>query len=248
MVSRHLEVMVFASPREARKLIDDSVLSATKFLAAAKQLFLAILDAFRRGIMHRDISVNNILVANSQLLMIDWEIGRRFVEPFKRQDAVIGTLDTMSAASLMRANPLPHDDIESAVYVLLKVITRRFKPQEGKENEWKEVLAEFNWDDPYVDPGSLRHSRALLWWTKSPFPGATPLGAARIFFRSTGHTALAELLDSHFSLPLPIDRNAVDMSDHAAVLSSLEVFVKMAVDAVESADANGLAREIFGDL
>ncbi|KAJ7430292.1 hypothetical protein FB451DRAFT_1500213 [Mycena latifolia] len=79
MVPRHLEIMVFASPRETRKLKD--VPMAAEFLPAAEQLFRAILDAFRRGILHRDISVNNILVADNQLLMIDWEIGRRFQEP-----------------------------------------------------------------------------------------------------------------------------------------------------------------------
>ncbi|KAJ6588265.1 hypothetical protein B0H19DRAFT_1098561 [Mycena capillaripes] len=244
MVSRHLEVLVSASPREARKLIDDSVLSATKFLAAAKQLFLAILDVFRRGVMHRDISVNNILLADSQLLMIDWEIGRRFVEPFNRQDAVIGTLDTMSVASLMRADPLPHDDIESASYVLLKVITQRFKPQKDKESEWKKLLAKYKWDHPYVDLDLLQQSRMVSWYHKSSFPAATPTGATVKFFRSCGHTTTAKLLELLFFLPLPIDRDAVNMSDHAAVLSSLEDLVKRAVAIVDSVDASVFASEM----
>ncbi|KAJ7196890.1 hypothetical protein C8J57DRAFT_1027092, partial [Mycena rebaudengoi] len=53
-------------------------------------------DAFRRGVIHRDISVNNILFADNQLLMVDWELGRRFVDPFTGQGTVTGTLDTMS--------------------------------------------------------------------------------------------------------------------------------------------------------
>ncbi|KAJ6587298.1 hypothetical protein B0H10DRAFT_815018 [Mycena sp. CBHHK59/15] len=70
MVPRHLEIMAFDSPPDARKLKD--VPSAAEFLAAAEDLFRAILDAFRRRILHRDISVNNILVADNQL----WSTGR----------------------------------------------------------------------------------------------------------------------------------------------------------------------------
>jgi hypothetical protein len=79
IVPRHLEIMAFDSPSNARKLKD--VPSAAEFLAAAEDLFRAILDAFRRRVLHRDISVNNILVADNQLIIIDWEIGRRFQEP-----------------------------------------------------------------------------------------------------------------------------------------------------------------------
>ncbi|KAG5646122.1 hypothetical protein DXG03_004361 [Asterophora parasitica] len=64
MVPRHLEVMLFTSPRDALLLKD--VRSGAQFLAAAEQLFPAILDVFHRGIIHRDTSVNNILVAGSQ--------------------------------------------------------------------------------------------------------------------------------------------------------------------------------------
>jgi hypothetical protein len=58
MVPRHLEIMAFDSPPDARKLKDVS--SAAEFLAAAEDLFRAILDAFHRRVLHRDISVNNI--------------------------------------------------------------------------------------------------------------------------------------------------------------------------------------------
>ncbi|KAJ7688233.1 hypothetical protein B0H14DRAFT_3053390, partial [Mycena olivaceomarginata] len=72
-----------------------------------------------RRVLHRDISVNNILVAVNQLALVDWEIGRRFQEPLSAtgRGTITGTLDTMSVASLANRDPLPHDDIESAVYV-----------------------------------------------------------------------------------------------------------------------------------
>ncbi|KAJ7282954.1 hypothetical protein C8J57DRAFT_1463531, partial [Mycena rebaudengoi] len=77
-VPRHLELMLFASPHGGRKL---SELSAVEFLTAAEQLFEAILDAFRRRVLHRDVSINNILFTDNQLLLVDWELGRHFEEP-----------------------------------------------------------------------------------------------------------------------------------------------------------------------
>jgi hypothetical protein len=246
MVRRHLEVMISTSPRAARNLVD--VFSATKLLAAAKQLFLAILDAFRRGVIHRDISVNNILFADNQLLMVDWEIGRCFVESFGGPGTLTGgTLDTMSVASLMMADPpLPHDDIESAAYVLLKVLTQTFKPREDLRGKWRKILAQYYWDNPDVEPDTLQQLRLLLW-TKTSFSSATTLGATLDIFRASGHVASVQLLRALFALPLPIERDAVDGSSHAAVLASLEVLVEKAVAAVESVDASSLACEIYGE-
>ncbi|KAJ7218560.1 hypothetical protein GGX14DRAFT_595276 [Mycena pura] len=68
MVRRHLEIMAFESPPNACAL--KYIPSAAQFLTAAKDLFLAILDAFRRRILHRNISADNILVANNQLFMV----------------------------------------------------------------------------------------------------------------------------------------------------------------------------------
>ncbi|KAJ7693371.1 hypothetical protein B0H17DRAFT_1179014 [Mycena rosella] len=238
MVRRHLEVMAFVSPHGARKLMDG--FSAPKLLAAAKQLFLAILDAFRRGVIHRDISVNNILFADNQLVVVDWEIGRRFVEPFGGK-GLTGTLDTISAASLMGEDPLPHDDVESAVYVLLKVLTQTFVPPLDKQREWAETLEAYYWDNPDVVPRTLRTIRMSLW-TRLNIEN-WPIDSTLRIFRSTGHAARVELLQALLSLPLPTPRVA-DSSNHATVLSSLEVLVEKAVAAVESVDASSLAREI----
>ncbi|KAJ7892828.1 hypothetical protein B0H14DRAFT_958834 [Mycena olivaceomarginata] len=113
LVPRHLEVMLFASLRHGRKLKD---LSAAEFLTAAEQLFEAILDAFRRRVLHRDVSINIILLADNQLLLVDWELGGRFEELSAAVvRGITGTLDTMSVASLRNYDPLPHDDIESVV-------------------------------------------------------------------------------------------------------------------------------------
>ncbi|KAJ7063637.1 hypothetical protein C8F01DRAFT_1251161 [Mycena amicta] len=238
---RHLELNVFASPR--CKLVD---VPAIKLLDAAKQLFLAVLDAFRRGFIHGNISMNNILYAQAdyQLLIIDWELGRRFVDPFVRQNTLTGTLDTMSVANFMRLAPLPHDEIESAIYVLLKIITQTFKPTEDLEGEWMSTLRQYHWDDPRVRPGTLQQLRRMFWGKYSHFSRGTTIRDTLDLFRSSGRPATAQFLHSLFSLPLPIDHDTIDSSDYNTVLSSLEDLVVQAVAAVDSVDASGLAREM----
>ncbi|KAJ6541935.1 hypothetical protein B0H19DRAFT_1268866 [Mycena capillaripes] len=212
MVCRHLEVMVFASPRGACKLKDVS--SATKFLAAAKQLFLGILDAFRRGVMHRDVSANNILFVDNQLLMVDWEIGQQFVE---RKGSLTGTLNTM-------------------------VLTQTFVPPSDQQGEWAKILKRYHWDNPSVDPRDLAILRMSLW-IKFNFSFTTVNATLQIFHES-GHTARAQLVRSLLSIPLLTQRHAVESSDYDAVLSSLQGLVEQAVAAEESVDAVSLARDM----
>ncbi|KAJ6600235.1 hypothetical protein B0H10DRAFT_2230950 [Mycena sp. CBHHK59/15] len=238
MVPHHLEIMAFDSPPDACKLKDVS--SAAEFLAAAEDLFRAILDAFRRCVLHRDISVNNILVADNQLIMVDWEIGRRFQELSSAagRGTVTGTLDTMSMASLANRDLLPHDDIESAVYVLLKVLTQTFVPPVDQEREWATTLDAYCWDDPDVQPQRLLTMRLSMWMGRN-FMDSTVGKTVRIF-RSGGHTTRAQLIHSLLSLPLPDQRELIDSSDYDAILSSLQGLVEQAVAAVHSVDASSL--------
>ncbi|KAF7347427.1 Pkinase-fungal domain-containing protein [Mycena venus] len=235
IVSRHLEAMVFASPHHTLKLKD--LPAAVEFLAAAEQLFRAILDAYHRRILHRDISVNNILVANNQLLMVDWEIGRSFQEVLSAagRGVVTGTLDTMSVASLGTKDPLPHDDLESAVYVLLKVLTQTFVPHVDQQNAWAEVLRSYHWDNPDVEVKTLQQIRRSLW--RSDRDQFSTVASTLEIFRSAGHASRAQLVLALLSLPLPTQRGVVDSSDHKAVLSSLKDLVDQAVAAVHSVDA-----------
>ncbi|KAF8194024.1 hypothetical protein K438DRAFT_1761582 [Mycena galopus ATCC 62051] len=238
MVPRHLEIMAFDSPPEARNLKD--VPSAAEFLAAAEDLFRAICDAFRRRVLHRDISVNNIVVADNQLLIVDWEIGRRFQEPPSAagRGTITGTLDTMSMASLANRDPLPHDDIESAVYVLLKVLTQAFVPPVNLQHKWAATLHRYCWDDPDVKPSMLSDLRLSMWVGRN-FEGST-IGTTVQIFRSAGHAICAQLVLSLLSLPLPFQRNLIDSSDYDAVLLSLQGLVEEAVAAVRSVDASSL--------
>ncbi|KAJ6531122.1 hypothetical protein B0H19DRAFT_1190500 [Mycena capillaripes] len=237
--------MLFASPHDGRMLKD---LSAPKFINAAEQLFNAILDAFRRRVLHRDISINNILLADTQLLLVDWEIGRRFEEVLSADmpRTITGTLDTMSVASLEKNYPLPHDDIESAVYVLLKVLTQAFVPSPEQKLQWAKVLQSYCWDDPTVDPTLLANTRKYLWDDEPTETSKIPRTVD--IFESDGHQARAQLILSLLSLPLPAKRwgpnsrptrrTGINCSDYEAILSSLEDLVKKAVDAVHSVNVN----------
>ncbi|KAJ7706126.1 hypothetical protein B0H17DRAFT_612382 [Mycena rosella] len=84
LVRRHLEAFAYKSPHGARNL---KHVPAAEFLAAVGQLFEAILDAFTRRVLHRDVSVNNVLVAHGRLLLVDWEIGRIFGDSFASSQA-----------------------------------------------------------------------------------------------------------------------------------------------------------------
>ncbi|KAG5645559.1 hypothetical protein DXG03_005834 [Asterophora parasitica] len=218
VVRRHLEVMPFSSPPNACQLMD--VGSGATFLAAAQ----AILDAFRRGILHRDLSVNDILVANDQLLLDDWEIGRRF----------------RSWAGNGKIKSLAHwTQLESTVCSLVKVLTQRFVPPLDQKRKWATILRRYHWDDRLMSHGTLRDVRFALWvpqWEDTLV--ADTLGV----FRLAGHHAQAQLLSSLFLLPLPTMLINVD-ANHDTVLRSLEVLVKQAVEVVDAVDVNSFSSE-----
>ncbi|KAJ6584576.1 hypothetical protein B0H19DRAFT_1249539 [Mycena capillaripes] len=235
--------------------------SGTVFIDAAVQLFRAIQDAFRRRILHRDISINNILVANDQLLLVDWEMGQHFDEPWSASAGTLtGTLDTMAVGALVNFEPLPHDDIESAIYVLLKVLTQKFVPPEDRKNEWSTILAGYRWDDPNMDTATLRDSRGNLWIKNDLKQGSTIYST--LVFIAPSEQPLAQLLYNLLSLPLPAQRlsaavgiqglvpltgnssRLVDSSNYDTVLSSLGELVNKAIAAVTSVDAGTLCWNI----
>jgi hypothetical protein len=143
----------------------------------------------------------------------------------------------MSVASLANRDPLPHDDIESAVYVVLKVLTQTFVPPVDQERKWATTLNNYFWDNSDVTPETLRDLRMLLWIRNLKNSTA---GTTMQIFRSAGDATRAQLVLSLLSLPLPHQRDLIDSSDYDAVLSSLEGLVKQAVAAVRSVDASSL--------
>lgn len=100
-------------------------------------------DAFNAGVLHRDVSVGNILIVNGSGILIDWDLSKRLKDsnnlrqptrtvsmatlPFS---CVIGdlTLTGMQgtwqflSAALIKSKTAPHtfiDDLESIFYVIL---------------------------------------------------------------------------------------------------------------------------------
>ncbi|KAI5477957.1 hypothetical protein MNV49_005749 [Pseudohyphozyma bogoriensis] len=162
IVPRHLEVVVFDSPHDAVPIAKAK--SADDFIDVLIRLFEAILDAFIRGVMHGDVSSPNVLVTiDGKLRFIDWEVARRFGAP-ATEGTVTGTLDTMSISRLF-LNPtgLPHDDVESAIYVAIKVLTMSFRPRAINAQAWGTYLEGLKWNDPTISPYDLAEKRTLMW-------------------------------------------------------------------------------------
>ncbi|KAJ6605614.1 hypothetical protein B0H10DRAFT_2440207 [Mycena sp. CBHHK59/15] len=153
--------------------------------------------------------------------MVDWEIGRRFQEP-----------------SLTNKDPLPHDDIESAVYILLKVLTQTFMPPVNQKHKWAATLDRYCWDDPDVKPSILSDLRSFMWIGRNRKDSTVDTTVQ--IFRSAGHAARAQLVLSLLSLPLPDQRDLIDSSDYDAILLSLQGLVEQAVAAVRSVNASSL--------
>ncbi|KAJ7104488.1 hypothetical protein B0H15DRAFT_926395 [Mycena belliarum] len=230
--------MLFTSPPNGRKL---PLLSAAQLLSAAEQLFAAILDAFR----HRDVSVNNILLADTQLFLIDWEMemGRGIDEP----GSVVGTLDTMSVASLGNDGALPHDGVEAAVYVLLKVLTQiqKYVPSADSKAEWEKNSAGYCRDKGDLAPGVLQSVSGLLWHQFNPLLSATP-----DILKSSGHDSCANFISPLLSLPLPATRwgphmrRGIDasVSNHDDILVSLAELAKAAIGAVRAVDVGNFGK------
>ncbi|KAJ7702255.1 hypothetical protein B0H17DRAFT_1127824 [Mycena rosella] len=128
-------------------------------------------------------------------------------------------------ASLANSDPLPHDDVESAVYVLLKVLTQTFLPPVDQQRDWVATLANYYWDNSDVTLRTLMDLRLYLW--SSYNHEHSTIGTTLRIFRSTGHAA-----------PPTYD----------AVLLLLQELVEQAVAAVRSVDASSLRGSSAGEV
>ncbi|KAJ6615269.1 hypothetical protein B0H10DRAFT_1949979 [Mycena sp. CBHHK59/15] len=133
---------------------------------------------------------------------------------------------------------LLHDNIESAVYVLLKVLTQTFVPPVNQQHKWVATLDRYCWDDPDVKPLILSDLRSFMWIGRNRKDSTVDTTVQ--IFRSAGHVTRAQLVLSLLSLPLPDQRDLIDSSDYDAILLSLQGLVEQAVAAVRSVDASSL--------
>ncbi|KIJ58972.1 hypothetical protein HYDPIDRAFT_101636, partial [Hydnomerulius pinastri MD-312] len=78
-------------------------------------------DAFKIGVLHRDVSAGNIIIFLGHGLLIDWDLAKSVDSKGPRQIMCTGTWQFMSV-ELIYDRKAPHtfrDDLESTFYVLL---------------------------------------------------------------------------------------------------------------------------------
>uniref|UniRef100_A0A0W0GB29 Protein kinase domain-containing protein n=1 Tax=Moniliophthora roreri TaxID=221103 RepID=A0A0W0GB29_MONRR len=115
-------------------------------------------DAYElAGILHRDISVGNILITdNGGGLLIDWDLSKEVQKMgVPRQVERTGTWQFMSAKLLMTPTPDTHelaDDLESFYHVLTWV-TLRYTPHGLDDGKLVELIYRY-FDDSWFDAAS----------------------------------------------------------------------------------------------
>ncbi|KAK4049724.1 hypothetical protein OIV83_003999 [Microbotryomycetes sp. JL201] len=140
-----------------------------------KKLFVVLHELWAAaGVLHRDISIGNVLHSQGQLVLTDWDCAwaKTLDNSSAERRQRTGTLDTMAIAVLKPADsrprnstPFNHDllhDLESAVYVFLKIVWwhLRLSASPDESEFWNEVLL---FDNPTVDTLTIAGQRALLW-------------------------------------------------------------------------------------
>ncbi|CAA7266257.1 unnamed protein product [Cyclocybe aegerita] len=103
----------------------DSTWGMVQAVYCAVQAHAAAVTA--AGILHRDISVGNIVLVPDGGILIDWELSKRLDEKQARTYEKTGTIQFISVRQLKSPGQLPHnigDDLESFVHVLVWTAAR----------------------------------------------------------------------------------------------------------------------------
>ncbi|KAI5478606.1 Pkinase-fungal domain-containing protein [Pseudohyphozyma bogoriensis] len=227
---RHLEVYVFDSLSGAAPL--DRVPTIEDFLSLAKQLFQTVGKNYEAGLLHRDLSLNNVLALSAMLVLIDWELARRIGDEASSIAGVVtGTLDTMAVGYLLRSSPArPHDELESAIYVLFKAFTTSFVPSEDMKSQWHTDLNGLRWNQS-LEPKVLASVRETMWGDKASSPVVPILN----HLRAQGAGDMADVFETLFHLELPLQSKARAALTLETAENELEVLIKDAVRAVNAA-------------
>ncbi|KAG2124763.1 hypothetical protein BD769DRAFT_1291472, partial [Suillus cothurnatus] len=79
-------------------------------------------DAYEKaGILHRDLSIGNIVIFHGKGILIDWDLAKSISTKGPRQSTRTGTWQFMSGYLVQNQNA-PHvveDDLESSLYIVL---------------------------------------------------------------------------------------------------------------------------------
>ncbi|KAG1858275.1 hypothetical protein C8R48DRAFT_573667, partial [Suillus tomentosus] len=93
-----------------------------RLVEAVQDALLAHKDAYEKaGILHRDLSIGNIVIFRGKGILIDWDLAKSVSTKGPRQSTRTGTWQFMSAYLVQNQNA-PHvveDDLESSLYVVL---------------------------------------------------------------------------------------------------------------------------------
>ncbi|KAH9038577.1 hypothetical protein EDB85DRAFT_2287515 [Lactarius pseudohatsudake] len=144
----------FKSTRELCKVIRDAITAHT--------------GAYERvGILHRDVSAGNILIAeNGSGILIDWDLLKKVVKDGSRTQrqyslARTGTWQFISIARLQKPSIRPHevsDDLESFFWVLLYLVAKC----RGPRSVSKQMQIVFDQSEDMDDDGIIRGGRGKL--------------------------------------------------------------------------------------
>lgn len=177
-VSRHLEVLVLQTPVRGSSLLTVKGLRGRHFGGIYGNILEAIVMLWdRKQIVHRDISLNNILVLPDTYrgCLIDFDCGRSHANPAAAgRKERRGTRDTMSIALLQNEEGFLHQpihDIESLFYTCLKVITTLMNSLFQKQSiektldllKWNSYFESLKWNDPKVLDEDLINTRRDMW-------------------------------------------------------------------------------------
>ncbi|KAH7107881.1 hypothetical protein BKA62DRAFT_792345 [Auriculariales sp. MPI-PUGE-AT-0066] len=202
---RHAEFMVFDTPGDGKRLLNAKhqlTHSPSVTFRILRQLVLAVMEAGARRVVHRDISLGNVLVRYNghehELLFLDYECAEGPDLP--TSERVAGTVDTMAIELLpdifdfttVAPNARPWLDLQVIVYLSLKLLTQSFVPTEQMAHPWKTALNYLLWDT--TDGTLIRHVREQFWSKKA--------GPLINTFESMNATAHAELLRRLAAIPL----------------------------------------------
>ena len=115
------------------ELMDDNIsilknnITSTKFKNISIQLINTIEFLHTKGIVHRDIKPNNILLSNNKIKICDFGFSKQIIKnkkhiEYKKIDKIIGTPNFISINIHNLIEPTRRDDIESIFYIIIYLI------------------------------------------------------------------------------------------------------------------------------
>jgi len=153
-----------------RLILDDIGRDLTSFTTTKELVetmtgaFQAHTEAFEKaGILHRDISIGNIIISDRGGLLIDWDLSKDIKDLEKISQQPIGTWQFISARLLQARGPAVHtqtDDWESFFHVLCWTVLR-FTKHELSSAQLSHELRN-TYDDSYVAVDGKIYQKSIL--------------------------------------------------------------------------------------